>query len=70
MNAPVPTWVATVSREEGLWVAVVDGRPGGATDVEHFDDLEVEVRDLISGLVDADPDGFDIAWRFEQNGHY
>lgn len=58
----MPTWVVTVSREDGLWVAVVDGLPGGATDLAHFDDLEVEVRDLISGLADVDPDGFVIEW--------
>jgi DNA-directed RNA polymerase specialized sigma24 family protein len=49
-------------------VAVVGDLPGGATDVEHFDDLEVEVRDLISGLTDVDPDEVDIEWRFAQNG--
>jgi DNA-directed RNA polymerase specialized sigma24 family protein len=58
----------TVAREDGLWVAVVDGLAGGATDVEHFNELDTEVRDLISGLADVDPHEFDIEWHFEQNG--
>lgn len=42
----------TVTRDSGLWAAVVDGLPPhvvGATDVERFADLDVEVRDLIAG---------------------
>lgn len=63
----VPTYGVTVTHEDGLWVAVVDGLPAdtnGATDVEHFHDLDVEVRDLIAGLVDVDPESFDLAWRY------
>ena len=59
----------TVTREDNLWVAVVQGLPGGATDVERIKDLDVEVRDLIAGLCDTDPDDFDIEWHYEQNGH-
>lgn len=56
----------TVTREDNLWVAAVDGV--GATDVEHFADLDVEVRDYIAGMIDADPDDFAIHWRYEVNG--
>jgi hypothetical protein len=57
----------TISREDDLWVAVVADLPGGATDVEHFADLESEVPDLIAGLTDADPDadGFEIDWHYQ-----
>jgi DNA-directed RNA polymerase specialized sigma24 family protein len=64
-----PAWAVTVTREDGLWVAVVDGLAGGATDVEHFDELDTEVRDLVAGLTDVDPHEFDIEWHFQQNGH-
>jgi hypothetical protein len=40
----------TVTREDTLWVAHADNV--GATDVEHFQDLEVEVRDYIAGMTD------------------
>ncbi len=57
-----------VTREGNLWVAdVVDLRPG-VTDVEHFGDLNVEVRDLIAGLTDSDPHDCTIRWRYEING--
>ncbi len=56
----------TVTRDDSLWVALVDGV--GATDVEHFSDLDIEVRDYIAGMTDADPDDFAIQWRYEVNG--
>lgn len=59
----------TVLREDPWWVADITG-PGlgpAATDVEHFADLEVDVRDLIAGLTDSDPDGFDLRWKFVIN---
>jgi DNA-directed RNA polymerase specialized sigma24 family protein len=59
----------TVTREDGLWVTVVDRLAGGATDVEHFDELDTEVRDLVAGLTDTDPHEFDIEWHFQQNDH-
>lgn len=61
----------TVTRDDGLWAAVIDGLPPhviGATDVERFGDLEVEVRDLIAGLTDTDPDSFALAWRYVFGG--
>lgn len=58
----------TVGREDNLWVAVVSGLLPAATDVEHFSDLDTEVRDLIAGLTDADPDDFAINWRYEIGG--
>lgn len=56
----------TVTRDDNLWVAAVNGV--GATDVEHFSDLDVEVRDYIAGMTDAESDAFDIHWRYEVNG--
>ena len=56
----------TVTRDSGLWVAEIAGLPPrmvGVTDVERFSDLDVEVRDLIAGLTDTDPDSFDLTWR-------
>jgi hypothetical protein len=63
-----PTYPVTVSREDNLWVAVVDGVPAGATDVERFGDLDVEVRDLVAGLTDSEPDRFTIDWRYLPGG--
>ncbi|MGH3688214.1 MAG: MerR [Pseudonocardiaceae bacterium] len=55
-----------VTRDDNLWVALIDDV--GATDVEHFSDLDVEVRDYIAGMTDADLDDFVIHWRYEVNG--
>ena len=67
-----PTYTVTVSRDENLWAAQVDGLPPGligVTDVGRLADLEVEVRDLVAGLTDTDPDAFDLTWRYTQDGH-
>lgn len=56
-----------VTREDNLWVADIVGLTA-ATDVEHFASLDVEVRDLIAGLTDTEPDDFAINWRYEVNG--
>jgi hypothetical protein len=56
----------TVTREDNLWVAHADNV--GATDVEHFQKLDVEVRDYIAGMTDADPSDLAIHWRYEVNG--
>ena len=67
-----PTYTVTVSRDENLWAAEIDGLPpglNGVTDVSRFADLEVEVRDLVAGLTDTDPDAFDLTWRYTQDGH-
>ena len=58
----------TVTREDDLWVAVVAGLSPAATDVAHFAELETEVRDLIAGLTDSDPDDFAINWRYHVGG--
>jgi len=55
------TYDVTVSREDELWVADIAGITA-ATDVLRFGDLDVEVRDLIAGLTDADPGEFEIRW--------
>jgi len=57
----------TVTREDNLWVADIAGLTA-ATDVEHFTDLDEEVRDLIAGLTDTDPEDFAINWHYEVNG--
>lgn len=62
----------TVTRDDNLWVATVHGLPPhliAVTDVEHFADLDIEVRDLVAGLTDTGPDDFAINWRYEVNGH-
>jgi hypothetical protein len=69
MTATPSTYRVVVTREDNLWVAVVDGLPGGATDVARMVDLETEVRDLIAGLRDVDPDDFEINWHYEQGSH-
>jgi hypothetical protein len=65
-----PTYGVTVTREDQLWTAAIDGLPQhvvGVTDVEHFGDLEVEVRDLVAGLTDAEPDEFELNWHYVQD---
>jgi len=65
------TYEVCVTREDNLWVADVRGLPPhliGATDVERFADLDGEVRDLIAGLTDAEPDDVAIDWHYEVNG--
>jgi hypothetical protein len=58
------TYTIIVSREEPWWVAVVAGLLGGATETRRLDQLETEVRDLISGLTDVDEDSFDVTWEY------
>jgi hypothetical protein len=60
----------TVIREDGFWVADIHGAGLGpaATQTDRFADLDTEVRDLIAGLTDTDPDGFGLAWRYVLGG--
>ena len=60
----LPSYSVLVTREDGLWVAIVDGLPAGATDVEKFEELDDAVRDLIAFLADIEPDSFWIDWRY------
>jgi predicted XRE-type DNA-binding protein len=69
MSDELPIYSVTVSREDNLWVAVVDGLPGGATDVERFEDLREAVHDLIATLQDVEPGNFWVQWRFRQGSH-
>ena len=65
------TYKVTVTRDENLWAVVVDGLPAGvigATDVERFEDLEIEARDLIAGLTGTEPDSFGLTWRYIVDG--
>lgn len=63
MDGQVSTYYATVTREDGYWVAVVDGLSGGATEARTLANLEVEVRDLIAGLLDLDEDSLTVDMR-------
>lgn len=57
----------TVTRQDGAWFADVDGLPPNlvnATDVLRFADLDVEVHDLIGGLLDVEPETLELDWRF------
>ena len=65
MTDRLPTYSVVVSREDGLWVAVVEGLPAGATDVEKFEDLHDAVCDLIASLEETDPDSFWIDWHYQ-----
>jgi hypothetical protein len=56
----VNSYDVIVSREGKFWVAVVDGVRGGATESRRLANLEVEVRDLLAGLLDTDPDDLDL----------
>ena len=59
-----------VTREDGLWVADLWAPELGpaATDTLHFADLEAEVRDLIAGLTDSQPEDFELTWRYMIGG--
>lgn len=39
-----------------------------ATDTTRFADLDTEVRDLVPGLTDTDPDDPDLTWRYVIDG--
>lgn len=59
------TYRVTVTRQDGVWFADVDGLPAhliGATDVPRFADLDVEVRDLLAGLLGREPEDLDIGF--------
>jgi hypothetical protein len=64
------TYEVTVTREDGLWVASIAGEDVGpaATDAVRFADVDVEVRDLIAGLTDADPDVLSLDWHYVIGG--
>ena len=58
----MPAYDVIVFREEELWVAdIVDL---GVTDMLHFTELDVQVRDYVSGMTDVDPDSFDLRWHY------
>ena len=59
-----------VTREDGLWVADIWALELGpaATDTVHFADLEAEVRDLIAGLTDSEPEDLELTWRYNIGG--
>lgn len=69
MSDTLPVYSVTVSREDNLWVAVVDGIQAGATDVERFADLPDAVRDLLANLLDTAPDEFWLEWRYRLGAH-
>jgi len=55
-------YTVTVTREGKWWVGQVNGVVGAATEVAHLAELEIEVRDLLAGLLDVDDEDFDLAW--------
>lgn len=64
------TYTVTVTREDGLWAAVVDGLPPNTFagyDVEHFHDLadtvDAGLRELLGW------DGFTLDWHFVSDSH-
>lgn len=69
MSDEPPVYTVTVSREDNLWVAVVNNLSGGATDVERFDDLYDAVHDLIATLTDTSPGEFWVEWKFLQGSY-
>lgn len=69
MTDKLPVYSVVVSREDDLWVAVVEDIPAGATDVERFEELPEAVRDLISTLLDVEADSFWIDWHYRQGNH-
>jgi hypothetical protein len=69
MSDELPVYSVTVSREDGLWVAVVEGLPAGATDVERFEDLHDAVHDLIGTLLDTEPGNFWVQWHLRQGSY-
>ena len=54
------TYHVAVTRDGRYWVGSVTGLAGGATETRTLATLEDEVRDLVSGLTDTDPDTFDL----------
>jgi hypothetical protein len=44
------------------WVGVVNGVPGAATETKRLSDLEIEVRDLLAGLLDIDDEAIELSW--------
>jgi hypothetical protein len=69
MTDQLPVHSVLVSRQDDLWVAVVDGVPGGATDVKHFEDLHDAVNDLIATLTDTEVGDFWVEWRYRQGSY-
>lgn len=65
MNAERPLYRVTASREDGLWVAIVDDVPAGATDVERVAELDDAVRDLVATYADLEPEDFNLEWCFQ-----
>lgn len=67
-----PTFDARITREDNLWVVVIDGPlPEGsvaATDTVRFADVDTETRDLIADLTDLDEDQFRVRWHYALGG--
>jgi hypothetical protein len=61
----------TVTREDDLWVAVVDRLPKGVIRCSRLRTLRRSARrtpELIADLTDSDPSQFTLTWRYEING--
>ena len=56
-------YTVAVANEGNVWTAVVEGLPGGATEVDRFAELHDAAYDLIATLTDTDPGSFTIDWK-------
>jgi len=61
----VRTFDVDVHREGRYWVAVARGVRGGATETRRLANVEPEVRDLLSGLLDLDPDQLQLRLHYQ-----
>lgn len=61
----------TVSREDNLWTAVVDGLDQGvvgAMDYPTFAELHADLPWFVADLTDSEPGQFALNWQYEING--
>jgi hypothetical protein len=72
VSSEMPVFEVTVTREDELWVVVIQGPfpPGSipVTDIPRFEDVPSESRDLIADLTGMAEDEFEISWRYEIHG--
>lgn len=55
-------YTVRVTREDKWWIGEVPEIPGAATEVTRLAELEIEVRDLLAGLLDVDDDALELTW--------
>ena len=67
-----PTYTITVIRDDNLWAAQIGGLPPGrigVTDVGTSPTSRPRCPISLPGSTDADPDEFDLVWRYVQHDH-